>query len=40
MCIRDSFGKAQATATVDGAVAAEGVLTYGMMKTSLAEAEV
>ncbi len=34
------FGKAQATATVDGAVAAEGVLTYGMMKTSLARAEV
>ena len=29
------FGKAQATATVDGAVAAEGVLTYGMMKISL-----
>lgn len=30
------FGKGQATATVDGAVAAEAVLTYGMMKTSLA----
>jgi 3-hydroxyacyl-[acyl-carrier-protein] dehydratase len=29
------FGKAQATATVDGAVAAEGVLTYGMMRISL-----
>jgi beta-hydroxyacyl-ACP dehydratase FabZ len=27
------FGKAQATAEVDGEVAAEGVLTYGMMKT-------
>ena len=26
------FGKAQATATVDGAVAAEGVLTYGMVE--------
>lgn len=33
------FGKAQATATVDGAVAAQGVLTYGMMKTNLAGAE-
>ena len=30
------FGKGQATATVDGAVTAEAVLTYGMMKTSLA----
>jgi 3-hydroxyacyl-[acyl-carrier-protein] dehydratase len=29
------FGKAQATAEVDGVVAAEGVLTYGMMKGSL-----
>jgi 3-hydroxyacyl-[acyl-carrier-protein] dehydratase len=29
------FGKAQATAEVDGVVAAEGVLTYGMMKPSL-----
>jgi 3-hydroxyacyl-[acyl-carrier-protein] dehydratase len=29
------FGKAQATAEVDGVVAAEGVLTYGMMKASL-----
>lgn len=28
------FGKAQATATVDGAVAAEGVLMYGMIKAS------
>ena len=29
------FGKAQATAEVDGGVVAEGVLTYGMMKASL-----
>lgn len=33
------FGKAQATATVDGVVAAQGVLTYGMMKTDPAGAE-
>jgi 3-hydroxyacyl-[acyl-carrier-protein] dehydratase len=29
------FGKAQATAEVDGVKVAEGVLTYGMMKASL-----
>jgi len=33
------FGKAQATAVVDGAVAAEGVLTYGMVKPGHIESD-
>ena len=33
------FGKAQATAVVDGVVAAEGVLTYGMVKLDNIESD-
>src|SRR5438309_6815467 len=33
------FGKAQATAVVDGVVAAEGVLTYGMVKPGNIESD-